>query len=364
MHNPSMSGGQGRGGSPGGAADYFTKYYMNGPDNVGNEWLGEGTRRLGISDMAMSKRNVQKVLEGYHPRTGERLVQNAGKDDRVFAIDCTLSAPKSVSVAYALADKSTARAIMDAHNRAGDTAMSYMEKTYVRTRTGQAGANKVQGKIIGFRSGHVTSRAGDPQLHIHNLVTGVTYGKGQTGAVDMKIILDNQKDVGRVYQQALGRELRAVGVKVERDPEQPFAIRVANIDPEICRHFSSRSEEIAARAEAEGLVNPSAEQKQYLAEWTRTPKPNEIDLIERSSTWKVQAAGQGYKLPDLKADMDRPWTRPVENVLDKVMGKAAEPADKDGETRTNVPTEVRNDPTETVKEPAAERDVPDFDFDR
>ncbi|MBU2856996.1 relaxase domain-containing protein [Acidithiobacillus ferrooxidans] len=44
------------------------------------------------------------LLQGFHPASGDALLQNAGPDRR-YGYDLTFSAPKSVSVTWAIADR-------------------------------------------------------------------------------------------------------------------------------------------------------------------------------------------------------------------------------------------------------------------
>ncbi len=78
-------------------ADYYTAW--------GNEpgcWFGEGARRLGLEGTILSEA-YENLLWGRSPDGSRPLVQNAGDEDRQTALDMTFSAPKSVSVAWALA---------------------------------------------------------------------------------------------------------------------------------------------------------------------------------------------------------------------------------------------------------------------
>ncbi len=59
------------------------------------------------------------------PSTGVRLRRG---NARVCAFDLTLSAPKSVSVLWALGDPDTAAAVVAAHEVAVDAAVAYVER--------------------------------------------------------------------------------------------------------------------------------------------------------------------------------------------------------------------------------------------
>ena len=88
-----------------GKGHYYTNlaredYYLNGGEAPG-EWLGRTPQKLGLRG-EVEKDQLASLLEGFHPKTGEKLVQNAGKTKgdraRQAGVDLTFSAPKTVSV--------------------------------------------------------------------------------------------------------------------------------------------------------------------------------------------------------------------------------------------------------------------------
>ena len=95
----------------------------------------------------------------------------------VAGYDLTFSAPKSVSVLFALGDADVREAVRAAHDRAVREALGYMERTAAAVRRG-AGGSRVEpaGGFIAAAFRHRTSRAGDPQLHTHVLVANLAQG--------------------------------------------------------------------------------------------------------------------------------------------------------------------------------------------
>jgi len=77
-----------------------------------------------------------RAMEGFDPRTGERLRPEHGRT-KVAAFDLTFSAPKSVSVLFAIADQQTSAALMEAHQVAVDAAFAYVEREACFTRRGR-----------------------------------------------------------------------------------------------------------------------------------------------------------------------------------------------------------------------------------
>ena len=89
----------------------------------------------------------------------------------VAGFDLTFSPSKSVSVAWALADRDTKARIYACHRRAIEVVLSYAEREVFHSRSGTNGVvqEDVEGAVaVAFT--HWDSRAGDPQLHDHVVV--------------------------------------------------------------------------------------------------------------------------------------------------------------------------------------------------
>src|ERR1700730_1014103 len=93
-------------------AQYYlrrTEYYLTGKEPAGI-WLSDSTE-LGIKiGQAVEADLFEKLHAGLGP-DGRVLITNDGGKERVSGFDLTLSAPKSVSIAYALADPEMRAAI-------------------------------------------------------------------------------------------------------------------------------------------------------------------------------------------------------------------------------------------------------------
>src|SRR5215213_10119578 len=98
-------------------------YYMEGGEPL-PLWAGTVAKELGLSGIA-EREHVERLCSGYHHETEEKLVRNAGKEERNPGHDLTFSAPKSVSVAWALADPELRKAIEQAQASAVKEALEY-----------------------------------------------------------------------------------------------------------------------------------------------------------------------------------------------------------------------------------------------
>ena len=81
-------------------------------------------------------RELRALLEGHHPGTGARLGRRFG-DSSVRGFDATFSAPKSVSVLWALTpDRWVQAEVLAAHDAAVSAALGWFETHGSRHRRG------------------------------------------------------------------------------------------------------------------------------------------------------------------------------------------------------------------------------------
>ena len=78
-------------------------YYLNAGEAPGR-WLGNAAAQLGLSG-AVAAEELRAVLSGRDPQTNEPLRSSRAT---LPGLDLTLSAPKSVSLVWGLAERSTA----------------------------------------------------------------------------------------------------------------------------------------------------------------------------------------------------------------------------------------------------------------
>jgi conjugative relaxase-like TrwC/TraI family protein len=213
-----------------------------------------------------------------------------GARSTVSGFDLTFSAPKSVSVLFAVEDAEVARALLAAHERAVDAAVEYLEREACWTRRGRDGVDRVRGDgFIAASYRHRMSRAGDPQLHTHVVIANMTRADGRYTALDARSIYEHKSAAGAVYRAVVRAEVR------ERLPWLSWRqtgrglFELDGIPEPVLRHFSQRRVEIEERAlelagigAADGL---SRERMQGIALATRKAKDYGVD----GPTWRQQA---------------------------------------------------------------------------
>src|SRR3954451_18529244 len=173
--------------------------------------------------------------------------------DRITYVDFTFSAPKSVSVAMALASTEAERhMIVGAHRDAWMAAMAHLEAIVAQARKGSGGSKgRVVGSLAWVSFDHYTPRptietphteadgtkttliqtvkvAGDMQLHTHVTTPNVVVcPDGSTGGMDMLALHDRVHEVGAYYQAHLATNLRAHGIEVVLDERTETARLIA-----------------------------------------------------------------------------------------------------------------------------------------
>ena len=290
------------------------EYYLH-PAETPGVWHGTLAGVLGLGGL-VDPDAFRAVLAGCDPHTGEALVANAGRSGRVTGYDLTFSAPKSVSLLWALGDEQAAAAVADAHDRAVVDALDLIEAEAVMARRGSGGARRLPGVgLVGAGFGHRTSRAGDPQLHTHLVVANLTQtSDGHWSAPDGRLIYGWAKTVGYAYQAALRAQLTAtLGVRWG-----PVTRGVAEIDGMSRAQrdmFSTRRAQIVAELDRLGYSSPAAAQTATLT--TRPAKDHHPDLNLRK-VWHVQADRVGLHVEDLARTVRTPAVD--DRLADRLVG--------------------------------------------
>jgi conjugative relaxase-like TrwC/TraI family protein len=87
--------------------------YYSGRGESPGRWIGGGAGILGLGG-EVDADGFMALMEGRDPGTGERLKRVGGRS-KVAAFDLTFSAPKSVSVLFAIGQPGLAGSLVEAH---------------------------------------------------------------------------------------------------------------------------------------------------------------------------------------------------------------------------------------------------------
>ncbi len=269
-----------RGGS---REDYYTK------EGEGH-WVGTGAAALGLAGKVEEK-DFSRLSLGYAP-DGCGLVQNAGDSDRRAGWDLTFSAPKSVSVVWALGDDTARQKIEAAHREAVAKALDLIQERATFSRRGQGGTAQEKSSLVGARFDHYTSRELDPQLHSHCFIfNSAERADGSWGTLESRHFYEWQKAAGALYRVDLAERMRTLGYTVERDGQ---SFRLSEIPREHEREFSTRREQIKAAMNERGVSGAKAAEAANLstraAKEIRDPAALRAGWVERANALEYQVA--------------------------------------------------------------------------
>lgn len=274
--------------SASGAASYFASdnYYTIEGSSEMSVWAGEGATALGL-DGAVSKEAFEGILNGVLP-TGEDLPQT---DNRRAGFDLTFSMPKSASVmAYVAGDKR----ILPANANAVRATMTWIEKNLAEGRK-EIGGRSVPtktGNLVYALFQHDTSRALDPQGHIHAVVANLTkMADGKWQALHADKIWSNNIVIGSIYHAFLRAELEKLGYRIDAKGKHG-AFEIAGVPKAVNDAFSQRRGQILAKASELGVV--SKQGLREITEKTRDPKLNVDDRDALHAEWKERSAALGF----------------------------------------------------------------------
>jgi len=331
----------------------LTRYYTEEGTPPGR-WMGDGLRGLGgglvvAGDLVMEEQLHLLIGLGRDPGTGEplgraypvyraaadRVPDGPGENGRdvmqaaaasavnqpnekrrhaVAAYDFTFSIPKSASILWGVGDPATKERIAAAHHAAVAEVIAYMEREVAATRTGTTaqGGAVAQVDVTGLIAtafDHFDSRAGDPHLHTHvvisNKVQTVLDGKWRSldGRPMHEAVVALSELHEALFADALTRSLGVQWEKRERGRDRHPAWAISSVPEVLVAEFSSRSRHIDV--ETDRLIEA------YLASHGRRPNPVTIMKLRAQATLATRPVKQVHSLADLTAA----WRERASRVL-------------------------------------------------
>ncbi|WP_082823631.1 MULTISPECIES: MobF family relaxase [unclassified Rhodanobacter] len=274
--------------TPNSATDYYAKKDGFSPFPNSFRLAGEAAKEWGLDgNFEDNKEIFTQLYDGIHPLTSKPLTQvqkkkfqkgdkvkgkNARKleegdkkigegKERRAGLDCTFSAPKSLSVALAKAkidgDTALADAMLKAHREAVSYAMEEMGKGAV-TRSGRSGVKKNKNNklcyamIDHFDARPVGDNSPDPQLHTHAILFNFGIdASGKCRAMEQLSINQQVKYGGALYRAKLAEGLQKAGLGIkniremgEFGPTDKVEMEVQGVGEEAMKAFSKRKMEV------------------------------------------------------------------------------------------------------------------------
>jgi conjugative relaxase-like TrwC/TraI family protein len=290
-------------------------YYSKGQEPPG-VWIGTGAEEIGLSGI-VKRTELKNVFYGFSPDGKEKFVQNAGKmtgdKSRDPGWDLTFSAPKSVSICWAISEPEVRQIIERAHFESVKETIRDIESQTV-IRKGKGGCIHEQAGLVVATYQHSTSRAinkqtlPDMELHTHCLTInmGVSPTDGKTRAIKSNLLYEKQQDFGAGYRTRFAQKLTAIGFQCEKT-EHSFELK--GVSRELIEEFSKRTEQV--KAQTEGITDKREVEKVKLRGRTVKDSYSREDLF---SHWKSRCEELGFnasKVLEL-TDLPRPYERSVE----------------------------------------------------
>lgn len=291
-------------------------YYAGEGESPGR-WFGRAEMIGAQVGAEVTETEARLLLEARSRPDGSQLGKTKVDESSLTAYDLTFSAPKSVSVLYALGNEQQLAAVLDAQTAAVEAAMGYLDEHAAFTRVGKAGAAVVDSDgLVGIRYRHRTSRAMNPQLHDHCLVANAvrTSHDGVWRTIDGRMVYAQMKAAGMLYQAALRAELTArLGVAWEPVSENGQA-DIAGIDQGLMAAWSTRGDDIESELngwatqfeEREGRLPTPAEVGKAHKHFTLTTRDAKSDQAGQSTTtlreqWRAEAQERGVDVEEMIA---------------------------------------------------------------
>lgn len=327
----------------------LTRYYAEKGSPPGR-WLGSAVTALGSGAITVGDQVTETQLQflvgmGRDPVTGdrlgsayrnyptvtERIQQRADKLDRdldvteraeavaaieteelakgsrkaVAGFDFTFSLPKSASVLWAVSDAGTQSLIADAHHAAVAEMVAFMEREVAATRAGAVGRNGAVAQVdvtgvIATAFDHYDSRAGDPHLHTHVVISNKvqTAHDGKWRSLDGRPLHAATVALSELHEAVFADHLtRTFGVGWEaremgRDRNPAWAITA--VPEKLVAEFSSRSRQI--EQEKNRLI------AEYVERHGRQPSPTTVIKLRAQATLATRPEKQVRSLADLTAE--------------------------------------------------------------
>jgi len=332
----------------------LTRYFVE-EGNPPGRWLGKGVASLGKGELVVgdcvSEDQLQLLMgSGCDPITGEQLglafpafktteqrieariakldaaltpgakgeavamivaEENARAGRRAVAgFDFTFSIPKSASVLWAVADAGVQAMIGAAHHRAVAEVVAFMEREVAATRTGATAGDGAVAQVdveglIATAFDHFDSRAGDPHLHTHVVISNKakTNLDGKWRSLDGRPMHAAVVALSELHEAVFADHMtRIFGVEWEardmgRDRNPAWAITA--VPEALVSEFSSRARHIDAEKNrlideyvtAHGRQASNATILKLRAQATLSTRPDKQvrSLADLTGEWRTRA---------------------------------------------------------------------------
>jgi conjugative relaxase-like TrwC/TraI family protein len=231
-------------------------------------------------------------------------------DNRLAAVDITMTVDKSVSLLYATGDDATRAVILHEFHEANRAVLAHLDTLLSDGRRGDGASEtgqsiRTDGLIsIGFIHDEARPTAGckcgDPHLHEHVITLNTARGSdGTWSATQIDRSADEAKTAGHLQTAELRDRLHGA-LGVEWRPIVNGLSGVEGITDEQIRTFSKRHNDVEAELAEAGVSGPAA--AMAAAHDTKHAKLAQLSTEDRIDYWRAEGATVGL---DPAAALDR-----------------------------------------------------------
>lgn len=229
----------------------------------------------------------------------------------VAGYDFTFSAVKSIAVLWAIGTPEMQTIIETAVRRAAIDALTFAEDNTLFTRLGRNGVRQVDVEgIIAATFLHRDSRAGDPDLHLHVLVSNrVRTRDGKWRTIDGRILHEGGVTISEIFDTRVEHHLEiALGIAFEtrpdRTPDQVRVREIVGVPLELIHHWSRRAATITDRIDVLTA--------QWQAEFGHEPEPGQMHHLAQRATLETRPRKHA---PRSRAEQHATWRAEAEALL-------------------------------------------------
>ncbi len=277
-------------------------YYLDANEPRG-QWHGKAATALGLAGV-VGDDEFLNVMAGAYPHDPTLRLGRAYGENSVRGFDITASAPKSMSVLFAVGSPQGRADVLASHDTAVQAIIQWVQSTaHTRFRiAGEIATVDAEGIVAATFRQH-TSRALDPQLHTHIVVPNrVLSPDGRWLALDARTLKLDQRTASAIYHATLRTELTA-RLGVEFEPVVNGIAEIAHLPAEVLAEFSTRTAAIDTRLDAKI--------DRFVDTFDRDPTPRERWRLEREAVTDSRPA----KAAEVNAtELHEHWTGQLETL--------------------------------------------------
>ena len=233
----------------------------------------------------------------------------------VAGFDLTFSPPKSFSSLWGVADAGTQALLSQAHHAAMRDTLNLLERQVAATRVGHGGVASMPVRgVIAAAFDHYDTRAGDPQLHTHVVVSNKVQGvDGKWRTLDSRTLHRATVALSASYNAFLAdHATRLVGMSwgpVQRRSSQFAGWEIDGVPTELLTEFSRRT---LGTHGAEGIEDAARRLiGEYRSKHGRSPSQAAEARLRQQATLETRSEKELHSLAELTVD----WRERATSVL-------------------------------------------------